>query len=170
MQMKKQTVFLILLWAAVFLCMGCIFAFSAENAAESTDTSNGLLAFFLRLFDPRFDSYSAEQQGALLEDYSFYIRKTAHFSIYAILGFLVSNAFAYQNSIYDTPSHLKRVLFSLVIGGLYAVSDEIHQYFVPGRSCQLSDMLLDSAGVAAGVIFCIIFVCIYKKIRQKRKI
>lgn len=166
MQMKKQIVFLILLWAAVFLCMGCIFAFSAENAAESTDTSNGLLYSILRLFDPRFDSYSEEEQGALLEGYSFYIRKTAHFSIYAILGFLVSNAFAYQSHVYGKPSLSKRLGFSLLIGVLYAVSDEIHQYFVPGRSCDVRDMLIDSAGVAVGILLSFILTLLIKKHRK----
>ena len=39
-----------------------------------------------------------------------------------------------------------------VVGTLYAASDEIHQLFVPGRSGQLRDVLLDSAGVAAGIL------------------
>ena len=38
-----------------------------------------------------------------------------------------------------------------MIGVLYAVTDEVHQYFVPGRSCELRDALIDACGVAAGV-------------------
>lgn len=39
-----------------------------------------------------------------------------------------------------------------VIGTAYAVSDEVHQFFVPGRSCEPRDMFIDSCGVAAGVL------------------
>lgn len=141
----------VLLWCLVAVCMGIIFAFSAENAADSAEKSNGILAFILRLFDGRLDSYSPEKQAAILEKYSFYIRKTAHFSIYTLLGFLTANAFAYQKHLYGFPSKKKVVVFSVAIGALYAVTDELHQYFVPGRSCSLRDMLIDSAGVTAGV-------------------
>lgn len=39
-----------------------------------------------------------------------------------------------------------------MVGTLYAVSDEVHQFFVPGRSCEVRDMVIDSCGVAAGVL------------------
>ena len=47
---------------------------------------------------------------------------------------------------------LRRIVLPWVIGTIYAVSDEVHQLFVEGRSCEVRDMLLDSAGVAAGVL------------------
>ena len=47
---------------------------------------------------------------------------------------------------------LHRIVLPWVIGTIYAVSDEVHQLFVEGRSCEVRDMLLDSAGVAAGVL------------------
>lgn len=46
---------------------------------------------------------------------------------------------------------LKGMLLPWIIAALYAASDEIHQLFVPGRSGQLSDVILDSAGALAGV-------------------
>lgn len=42
-------------------------------------------------------------------------------------------------------------LIPLLIGFLYAVSDEIHQYFVPGRAMQARDVLIDTAGVLLGI-------------------
>ena len=44
-------------------------------------------------------------------------------------------------------------LVPLLIGFLYAVSDEIHQYFVPGRAMQARDVLIDTAGVLLGIWF-----------------
>jgi VanZ family protein len=53
---------------------------------------------------------------------------------------------------------LKRKQF-IAIGLLlclaYAVSDEFHQHFVPGRSCSISDFFIDSAGIyLACLIYC----------------
>lgn len=42
-------------------------------------------------------------------------------------------------------------LIPLLIGFLYAVSDEIHQHFVPGRAMQARDVLIDTAGVLLGI-------------------
>ena len=56
-------------------------------------------------------------------------------------------------------------LFCLILGGgliawgaavLYSVTDEIHQMFVPGRSCELRDVAIDSCGVATGILLCTI--------------
>jgi VanZ family protein len=40
-------------------------------------------------------------------------------------------------------------------GALYGVLDEIHQYFVPGRACMVSDMAINAAGalVGAGLVY-----------------
>ena len=42
-------------------------------------------------------------------------------------------------------------LIPLLIGFLYAVRDEIHQQFVPGRAMQARDVLIDTAGVLLGI-------------------
>ncbi len=75
---------------------------------------------------------------------SFVVRKGAHFTEFLILGI----------SLFLTVRDLrKRASFWIpwVIGAAYAVSDEIHQYFVPGRSCEVRDMIIDICGVLAGV-------------------
>ena len=41
---------------------------------------------------------------------------------------------------------------ALLIGILYAVSDEFHQLFVPGRAGQFRDVLVDGAGTVLGVL------------------
>ena len=37
---------------------------------------------------------------------------------------------------------------------LYSISDEIHQIFVPGRSCELLDVFIDTCGSLIGIISC----------------
>ena len=41
---------------------------------------------------------------------------------------------------------------SLPIASLYAITDEVHQRFVPGRSCQAADWAIDTAGAALGLL------------------
>lgn len=45
----------------------------------------------------------------------------------------------------------KKYLISILICIIYATSDEIHQIFVPGRACQIRDILIDSIGSITGV-------------------
>jgi peptidoglycan/LPS O-acetylase OafA/YrhL len=42
--------------------------------------------------------------------------------------------------------------FMIAAGSLYALSDEIHQAFVPGRDCSVQDMMADVAGLVAAVL------------------
>jgi len=67
------------------------------------------------------------------------LRKLAHAAEYGILGALVVRA-------------LRRWSWALALGVAYAVSDEIHQSFVPGRQGSPLDVLIDSVGVIAGVV------------------
>ena len=67
------------------------------------------------------------------------LRKLAHATEYAILGALLVYA-------------LRRPGWAVVLGIAYAISDEIHQSFVPGRQGSPLDVLIDSAGVIAGVV------------------
>ena len=75
-----------------------------------------------------------------------YIRKLAHFTAYLILGVLVYNLLL----CYFT--NKKSLILSLIICLLYAISDEIHQMFVPGRAGQIRDVLIDFSGTTLGVI------------------
>ena len=156
--MNKRIIILILLWAVVVLWMGVIFSFSMENAEQSAASSDSVLEKVLRVLDKNFDTYTAERQEQLLEQYSRLIRKTAHFCIYAALGFFTANAFTYQGM-----KRRNTVLYSFLIGVIYAVSDEIHQYFVPGRACQFADVLIDSAGATFGIAVSILLVMLIRK-------
>ncbi len=51
----------------------------------------------------------------------------------------------------DSPMKRTRI-FVLLTGAFYAASDEIHQYFVPGRQCDIFDWLADLIGVAAAIL------------------
>ena len=62
-----------------------------------------------------------------------------------------------------------KLLSALTISLLYAISDEIHQLFVPGRAGQIRDVLIDFSGSLTGVIFALIFITILSKIILKKR-
>ncbi len=77
--------------------------------------------------------------------WDFILRKIAHMIEYFILVFLFYRAF--RGSFDLTTFYL--ILWSFSLSFLYAVSDEIHQYFIPTRYCRVADILIDTAGILA---------------------
>lgn len=133
----RQIIFTVL----SIVCMIIIFRFSADNAEESTEKSD----FFVRVLE--------SLPIGLRNNLSFIIRKTAHFSIYALLGFLISGIF-----------FKREIFYTLSACFLYACTDEIHQYFVAGRSCRFQDVMIDTAGSFFGIL---IFMLIIKLLHKK---
>jgi VanZ family protein len=75
--------------------------------------------------------------------------KIEHFSAYLILAILLNLSLMFQNKY---PILKKKAwLFTLIFSLLYAGLDEIHQYFIPGRDCDILDWLSDSAGILLGL-------------------
>jgi VanZ family protein len=66
---------------------------------------------------------------------------------YLTLGVLLSVAW---HNFSRNKNHFALIAFVLVSGILFAVSDEIHQAFIPGRSARITDVLIDSASIALG--------------------
>jgi VanZ family protein len=125
--------------------MIAIFWFSSRSADESSEMSSSLthrmFAGMLQSFD--FDGGEAEVLFEMLE---IVVRKAAHIVVYFILSFCVTNTF---RQIMKN----KRYIFwiSLAWCSVYAATDEIHQYFVPGRACMWQDWALDTVGALLGI-------------------
>ena len=146
------------LWALVIAWMAVIFHFSAQAADDSDRTSGRVVAWLIDHFDRSFSSLSPEAQLQRMEAWSFAVRKLAHFLIFAVLGFLSFAAFSA-----DLPPR-KAFPAALGLGAARAVLDEVHQSFVPGRSCEFRDVCIDFAGVLLGAAFLLlIFSCIQRK-------
>jgi VanZ family protein len=75
--------------------------------------------------------------------------KIAHFAAYALLGALVARALAGAAWVGYT---LTTVWHAWSFSTLYALTDELHQTFVPGRSSSLGDGLADSSGALLGAV------------------
>lgn len=130
--MKKNfKLILIIIWMVV------IFMFSQQNAVSSLNTSEGLLYDILSIF-----KLSHENIINLIDILGGPIRKLAHFSEYAILGLLV----LYYLNDYQSLSIKRIIVYEILFCFLYACSDEIHQYFIPGRAMMFKDVLIDTSG------------------------
>ena len=142
---KVIKIILVLLW------MVMIFLLSNEVAVKSSKKSDGLIIKSVELFTGK--SLSDQEKEKVLKYLVFPVRKCAHLSLYLILGILVISLLR-EYMVINT----KLVLLSLLICFLYACSDEIHQLFVPGRSGEVRDVLIDTLGACLGVSFyCLVF-------------
>ncbi|MBR7060599.1 MAG: VanZ family protein, partial [Eubacterium sp.] len=71
-------------------------------------------------------------------------------------------------SLCYTKGKFQKIL-SVLLTSSYALSDEIHQIFVEGRSCQFSDWLLDTCGALFGLLMFLIVYFLIGKIKSGRK-
>lgn len=146
MKIKLQKKSLFPLVCLIFIMLA-IFIFSAQNGSGSSRLSSSFSRLFCRLLFSGFNEMTAEQQLFLISGIHHFVRKAAHFCVYAALGFC-SYSFFYFSGI-----RLKGIFPpAVMLCAAYAVIDEIHQFFTPGRSIKITDMLLDSVGAAFGAV------------------
>ena len=160
--MKRVFVDRILSWLAVIGWMIVIFLFSAQPAEVSSETSGGIVNQIVELVYPSFETMPEPEQTAILDTWQSVVRKGAHFCAYALMAVLVANAIR----TYNIPKR-GRFLIPVAASAAYAVSDELHQYFVPGRSCQFLDMCIDTLGAVFGVAMFAVAVFMIAKWRKK---
>lgn len=135
----------------VVIWMCTVFWFSSQvgddSKAQSGNTIRKIITFFNK-------NITKENLEIIVETLQPFVRKFAHFSIYTLGGMLIYNLI----NKYNLNKKVK-IIYTIIIGALYATSDEIHQLFVPYRSGQITDVLIDTCGVITGII---IFNCIAK--------
>ena len=109
--------------------MGIIFLFSSYDAVSSAEQSKVVVDIINKYIPIN----------------SFYVRKLAHFSLFFSLELVLY--IGIKMLINKFPG-----LYSILILIIYAISDEVHQYFIPGRSCEIRDMLIDICGGLCALI------------------
>lgn len=143
-----------------------IFMFSAQPAVASDKMSGSVAYRVVELCDQMFHMEWIETE---LEDYArdinYPIRKAAHMTEYAALGILVFFCLiGYERC-------KKKVYWlALILAFFYAATDEVHQLFVAGRAGRFSDVCIDTAGAAIGLLFIYIVRKIIGKHCEKKKL
>ena len=152
--LNKIAFFLMLCWMVV------IFMFSAEPDTESSELSGSVSYRIVSVVNTITASHWDEKElldKAELIDYP--VRKCAHMSEYAILTLLGFVTFSFLHG-------RRRFVIPITMTFLYACTDEFHQYFIPGRSCEIKDVCLDSAGALCGILFVWLILKLIDKIRK----
>ncbi len=145
MKVKIYKAFSVILLVAV---MVTIFVLSHQNGTESTETSS----FVTKLLALIFGNNIPEA----------IVRTFGHFSEFCALGFLMINCFyAFKQKL--------QPIRSILLSWGYAWTDEIHQIFIDGRAFQISDLLVDLAGILTGSVIIATIILISIKITDKKK-
>ncbi|CUP25434.1 VanZ family protein [Clostridium disporicum] len=144
---------LIIRWIALLFWMGLIFYMSNQPGDVSSKQSGLVLKLFQFI--------GIDLNNELSELATFIVRKTAHFTEYFILYFLSINVMKCYLNIKNA------IFYSFIFSFFYACTDEIHQYFIPGRAMAFRDVLIDSAGALLAMIIVNIKIKINKKKENK---
>lgn len=129
-----------------WILVGLMVIFIFSNSAASASTSNGMSLTVSEWVRPVLNTVGLHSETDFL---NFVIRKLAHFSEYALLGVLIGLAYRLQ------PWSWMKGKVALLPFFIIPVLDENLQRFSSGRSCELRDMLIDSAGMAVGMMLVI---------------
>jgi VanZ family protein len=129
-------------WLPVVLWAALIFLFSSESF--SSDNTVAVFAPWLHLAFPTWSTDAVELVHHLL-------RKLGHLSEYFIFALLLMRALRVQ---VETTLGTRQLFLGIGLTALYAISDELHQAFVPRRSASLGDVLIDVCGGLAGALCC----------------
>lgn len=162
---KKRSIGITLI--PVIAVMIMIFCFSAQTGESSGALSGRITARIVAICVPDLDAYSEPERQAILKTAGLIIRKAAHFSEFALLGFFL---------MLHIQQLRKRItirgpwLWAWAVGTAYAISDELHQHFVGGRYPAATDVLIDSSGVVTGILVLLgLLWCLHRRKRNKPK-
>ena len=130
---------------AVILWMLLIFVLSAQSTEQTNMLSLNVTEKIMST-EAAMDLDLTDPTNIIVQQNTF-LRKTAHFSLFMVLGVLVSFALKVRGAKGN-----RAYIFAALTCILYAFSDEMHQTFVPGRHAALLDVLIDAAGAMFGIV------------------
>lgn len=136
---KLLSIVLVVAWMMI------VFYFSHQQGEGSGSMSRTIVIKAIEIVDIQ-NNISYEQKEAIVQVVEPIIRKLAHLCIYILGGMLIINCI-YQFIKINKIS----IICSAILGVCYAISDEIHQLFIVGRSGNAKDVIIDSLGIFIGI-------------------
>lgn len=140
---------LMIIWMLV------VFIFSNQPAEKSSKVSGGITEKVVHIITNDNDKITQTQRDQI----ETIIRKCAHFVLYTIGGFLAVNYIS-TTKVQGKNIYIYAIIFTFV----YAITDELHQLFVLGRSGEIRDVIIDTAGGSLGTM---LFWMLRKIVRRK---
>lgn len=162
---RRRRTFVVLSVLLVLAVLAAIFFFSAQTADDSSRLSGAIMRFLLRIFVPGYGQMTEAELAALHAQWSFWVRKAAHFTEFAALGFSWRLLFL---SLSRRPPEAAALLWSWLLSTLYAVTDELHQMLVEGRGPSVRDVCIDSAGALCGALLLALIAVLAYRGRRRR--
>lgn len=148
--------------ATLLICtLFTIFEFSSQNGTQSKGISTRVTEYILQ-FSSRYQEADTKEKTQIRNKTNAIIRKLAHFSIYTLLGLFMMGIMT-RTKLRDK----WRICITIGFGILYAILDEFHQSFSPGRTPKITDVYIDTLGIVLGILLVLLMRGIYKQIRQK---
>lgn len=147
----------------LFCTFVVIFNFSNQDSEKSGSTSQKVTEAITKDIKS-IQKLNKNEKTKVIDKIEDVIRKIAHFSIYSLVGILLMALLSTYNI-----NEKNKIISTVTIGAIYAISDEIHQSFISGRSGQVSDVFLDSIGVTVGGLFILLIIKIVDKFRNNKK-
>lgn len=135
--------------AAVIAVAAMIFFFSAQPGEDSSKLSGAITDTALTLIMPRYAEMTEAERAPYREQWSFAVRKLAHFLEFALFAVTLSWHLHYTPADDDCR---RLMLLAWLIATLYAGTDELHQMFVDARGPSPVDVGIDSFGALTGAL------------------
>ena len=161
--MTKKKKLRILLTLLIVFWMGVIFYFSNQTGPKSSSSSQSVIYLIGHISKTvaghNIVNTLSTEAFSFLE---FIIRKCAHMFVYFILSILTMLLMF----TYETYPLRFKCFISLLVSFLYACSDELHQFFVGGRSASFRDVMIDSTGACIGILLTFIIYTLIKKTQR----
>ena len=158
--MKNKTAFRVVSAIPAVFWAFVIYRFSDTPAVESTNESITVTGMLLDLVS-RFIYVDPAKRDMIIAAMEPHIRKIAHMTEFGILFLLI----LIPAALIIKKLSLRAVI-TLSVTLLYAVSDEIHQLFVPGRSGMLRDVLIDILGALIALGLYLVIIIIIRTVRK----
>jgi len=153
---KNVNVARMISWILVLLWMSVIFVFSSQDASASSQSSGVVSDAIIEVIEDTFPDTTISE-----DTFEFTLRNAAHFFLYFVLGLLLLHALHFYQLKW-----ISLIGYSLLIVIVYALTDELHQYYVPGRAFEISDLLIDTFGAMIGIALLSIFYSQRRKINE----
>lgn len=160
---KEKGIKIIWLILAVFW-MALIFRFSGQRAQVSGELSSSISYRLAERAEEWFSfGWGEEKLSHYANVWEHPLRKAAHMTEYAVLAVIfLGNFFQYRCT------YRRRFLLAWISAACYAATDEFHQLFVEGRSGQIRDVCIDSAGAFFGLCAVYVIIELFSRLSKDR--